>query len=152
VSVEKKRVGRPEKTDSEGNTIITKVVGVNVPIKLLEFLKENGVNRSKLFTRVCSDYYHGVICPLCYAQLETTIVGSHCPDCQTLHYKRTKESKTFWRSFNNCPDCNESYSYENLFAQTKQGLDGCMSCGVVVVQNYDIGEDEEEAFYHMDKQ
>jgi len=131
VSVEKKRVGRPEKTDSEGNTIITKVVGVNAPIKLLEFLKENGVNRSELFTKIATSYYEGEICPQCYSKLETTIVGSHCPDCQSAYYKRTKDSKTFWRSFNNCPNCNESYSYENLFAQSKQGLDGCQICGVV---------------------
>jgi len=140
---EKKRVGRPEKTDSEGNTIITKVVGVNAPIKLLEFLKENGVNRSELFTKVAASYYEGKICPQCYAKLETTIVGSHCVDCQATHYQRTKESKTFWRSFNNCPNCNESYSHENMFGQSKQGLDGCQSCK---------NEEEEEAFYHMDKQ
>ena len=130
MSVEKKRVGRPEKTDSEGKVIITKVVGVNAPIKLLEFLKGNGVNRSELFTRVCSDYYEGVICPKCFAKLDTTIVGSYCSDCAADYYERTREGKTFWRYFNDCPDCGESYSPTNLFAPTKQGLDGCSKCGV----------------------
>jgi len=127
----KKRVGRPEKTDSEGKRIITKVVNVNAPVKFLEFLKDNGVNRSELFTKVAASYYEGVICPLCYGKLDNTIVGSHCPDCAADYYRRTREQKTMWRSFHNCPDCNESYSYENLFAQTKQGLDGCQKCGVV---------------------
>jgi len=130
VSETKKRVGRPEKTDSEGKTIIMKVVNVNAPVKFLEFLKDNGVNRSELFTKVAASYYEGVICVLCYAELENTIVGSHCPDCATDYYKRTRELKTMWRSFNNCPNCNEAYSYENLFAQSKQGLKGCQKCGV----------------------
>jgi hypothetical protein len=131
VSETKRRVGRPEKTDSEGKRIITKVVNVNAPVKFLEFLKDNGVNRSELFTKVAASYYEGVICVLCYAKLDTTIVGSHCPDCAADYYKRTRETKTMWRSFNNCPNCNESYSYENLFRQSKQGLDGCQICGIV---------------------
>jgi len=131
VSVEKKRVGRPEKTDSEGNTIVTKVVGVNVPIKLLEFLKENRVNRSKLFTQVASWLYHDQICDTCYTKLTETIVGFSCPKCAAKYWERTKTTKTFWKCFNLCPNCDKSYSPENLFAQSKQGLDGCQSCGVV---------------------
>jgi len=128
---EKKPVGRPEKTDSDGNVIITKVVGVNAPVKFLEFLKATGVNRSALFTKVAASYYEGEICQVCYTKLHRTIVGKHCPNCAAGHYRQTGETKTIWRSFNNCPDCGESYSHENLFAQTKQGLDGCQACGVV---------------------
>jgi len=131
VSVDKKKVGRPEKTDSEGNTIITKVVGVNAPIKFLEFLKENGVNRSELFTKVAASYYAKEICNVCYSKLNSTDVGVYCEPCGTQYWQKTKSLKTFWKSFNNCPNCNESYSYENLFAQSKQGLDGCQICGVV---------------------
>jgi len=128
VSETKRRVGRPEKTDSEGKRIITKVVNVNAPVKFLEFLKATGVNRSELFTKVAASYYEGQICQVCYTKLHKTIVGSHCPDCAAGYYRRTGDTQTQWRSFNNCPDCNESYSHENLFAQTKQGLDGCMAC------------------------
>ena len=128
---DKKRVGRPEKTDSEGKRIITKVVNVNAPVKFLEFLKENGVNRSELFTKVAASYYAKEICNVCYSKLESTGVGAYCQPCGTQYWQRTKSSKTFWKVFNDCPNCEESYSHENLFAQTKQGLNGCQKCGVV---------------------
>ena len=128
---EKKPVGRPEKTDSEGNPIITKVVGVNAPIKFLEYLKANGVNRSELFTKVAASYYDKEICNICYGKLEKTKVGAHCPDCSAGYYQSTGELRTIWKSFNDCPNCSESYSHENLFAPTKQGLDGCQICGVM---------------------
>ena len=131
MGVVKKRVGRPEKTDSEGKRIVTKVVNVNAPVKFLEFLKENGVNRSELFTKVAASYYAKEICDVCYSKLNKTIVGISCPECATQYWNRTKVMKTFWKAFNDCPDCGESYSHENLFAKTKQGLDGCKKCGVV---------------------
>jgi len=124
-------VGRPEKTDSEGNRIITKVVNVNAPVKFLEFLKDNGVNRSELFTKVAASYYHKEICNVCYSKLEHTGVGAYCQPCGSQYWARTESTKTFWKYFNDCPNCKESYSHENLFAQTKQGLSGCQKCGIV---------------------
>ena len=128
---DKKRVGRPEKTDSEGNPILTKVINVNVPIKLVEFLKEKGVNRSEMFTKVATWLHHDQICDTCFSKLESTGVGGYCQPCGTRYWTRTKSTKTFWKYFNLCPNCEESYNYENLFAQTKQGLDGCQKCGVI---------------------
>ena len=75
MGVVKKRVGRPEKTDSEGKRIVTKVGNVNAPVKFLEFLKATGVNRSELFTKVAASYYEGQICQICYTKLHGTIVG-----------------------------------------------------------------------------
>ena len=108
-----------------------KVVNVNAPVKFLEFLKDNGVNRSELFTKVAASYYRKEICNVCYSKLELTGVGAYCQPCGTRYWQRTKSTKTFWKSFNDCPNCDESYSHENLFAQTKQGLNGCQKCGVV---------------------
>ena len=125
-----KRVGRPEKTDSEGNPILTKVVNVNAPVRLIEYLKDNGVNRSELFSKVAASYYAKEICPECFDTLHNTVVGAICNECTHQYWIRTKDSKTIFRQFYDCPNCKESYSYENLFNVSKQGLDGCQKCAV----------------------
>ena len=125
-----KRVGRPEKTDSDGNPILTKVINVNAPVRLIEYLKDNGVNRSELFSKVAASYYAKEICPECFDKLSNTTVGSHCETCGHNYWKRTRENKCIFRRFNDCPNCKEPYSYENLWAQSEQGLDGCQKCGV----------------------
>lgn len=128
--VAKKPVGRPEKTDSDGNPVLTKVINVNVPIKLVQFLKDSGINRSELFSKVAASLYAKEICDVCYTKLEGTMVGLNCPACATKYWERTKGLKTFWKAFNDCPNCGESYSHENLYLPSKEGLHGCHKCGI----------------------
>ena len=135
-----KRVGRPEKTDSDGNRIITKVINVNAPVKFIEFLKDNGINRSELFTKVAASFYHKEICNVCFSKLYDTKIGRQCEECAHQYYKKTGDVKSFWKQFYNCPECQEPYSHENTFAQTKQGLQGCTECQETKQERLDINE------------
>jgi len=138
----RKQVGRPEKTDSDGTRIVTKVINVNVPIRLIEFLKDEGVNRSELFTKVATSYFEREICNQCYTKLTQTPAGSCCDQCAFEYYTKTKDHRTFWKQFNNCPNCNEAYSHENLYAPNKQGLHGCQVCSQPKQEKLDINECE----------
>ena len=134
-------VGRPEKTDSDGNRIVTKVINVNVPVKFIEFLKENGINRSALFTKVASSFYHKEICNVCFSKLQETKIGKQCEECAHQYYLKTNGLiETFWKQFYNCPECQEPYSHENTFALTKQGLQGCLECQETKQERIDINE------------
>ena len=124
----RKPVGRPEKTDSDGNRIVTKVINVNAPVKFIEFLKDNGINRSELFTKVAASFYKKEICNVCYSKLHKSPVGNSCDNCSHQYYLKTGEIITVWKQFNSCSECQEPYSHENLYAQTKQGLHGCNKC------------------------
>jgi len=140
---DKKQVGRPAKTDSTGNVIESKTINVNVPIKLVEFLKNQNpqVNRSELFTKVVTDLYNGLICPRCYSEGLNGPVGVQCATCYVNYSKQTGgEIKTFWLKFHKClnPKCDKMYSHDNLFAtfndpkDVKAGLfnpvKGCQVC------------------------
>jgi len=116
---DKKQVGRPAKTDSIGNIIESKTINVNVPVKLVEFLKDQKVNRSELFTNVVTDMYNGKICPRCYSKGEIGPVGIQCVTCSNNYSKQTGgEIRTFWLKFHHClnPECDKMYSQDNLFA------------------------------------
>ena len=136
-----KPVGRPEKKDSDGNRIVTKVINVNVPIKLIEFPKDEGVNRSELFTKVATRMYKKDICNVCYTKLHDTKIGKQCEECAHQYYLKTNGLiETFWKQFYNCPECKEAYSHENTFALTKQGLQGCLECQETKQERLDINE------------
>ena len=137
----RKQVGRPEKTDSDGNTIIRKVININVPIKLIEFLKDEGVNRSELFTKVATRMHDHLICNVCYTKLTETKIGRQCEECAHQYYIKTNGLiETFWKHFYNCPECQEPYSHENTFALNKQGLQGCLECQETKQERLDINE------------
>ena len=61
-----RQVGRPAERDSQGNRISKCLVNVTIPTKLRDFLSENKINRSKLFTSVVTRLYMHQICPKCY--------------------------------------------------------------------------------------
>ena len=137
----KKQVGRPEKTDSDGNRIVHKVINVNVPIKLVEFLKDEGINRSEMFTDVATRMFKKKICNVCYTKLRETKIGRQCEECAHQYYIKTNGLiETFWKHFYNCPECKEPYSHENTFALTKQGLQGCLECQETKQERLDINE------------
>jgi len=135
-----KPVGRPEKKDSDGNKIVTKVINVNAPVKFIEFLKDNGINRSELFTKVAASFYHKEICNVCFSKLYETKIGRQCEECAHQYYKKTGDVKSFWKQFYTCPECQAPYSHENTFALTKQGLQGCLECQETKQERLDINE------------
>ena len=122
------KVGRPPELDSNGNPIPKSLVNVTIPTKLANFLKEKGINRSKLFTEIVSKMYHDEICPKCYSEdLTNSMVGLFCESCYLN--KRLRDSNKYWIKFNQCENCNSDYQPPyNVFRQSKDILKGCNDC------------------------
>ena len=93
-----RQVGRPPERDSEGNVISKCLVNVTIPTKLRDFLSENKINRSKLFTSVVTRLYMNQICPKCYNEnIINGIMALKCDDCDCIiKYKP-------------CGECDEMY-------------------------------------------
>ena len=110
-------VGRPSETDGNGEVIEKKVININVPVKLIEFLKKNDINRSKLFTGCCKKLFDNEICPRCYGfNVTEKPVGIECLDCNE------------WIKMKACPNCNTQYQpHYNMFVH-KDGISGCQDC------------------------
>ena len=111
-------VGRPSEIDGSGNIIEKKVVNINVPVKLISFLKEKEINRSKLFTACVRKLYNQEICPKCYGAdgISKGACGVQCYDCN------------IWILMFNCQNCGAKYQpHYNMFVQ-KDKLEGCQDC------------------------
>ena len=111
-------VGRPSEIDGEGNIIEKKVVNINVPVKLISFLKEKEINRSKLFTACVRKLYNQEICPKCYGAdgISKGACGIQCYDCN------------IWIKMSNCKNCGSQYQENyNMFVQ-KDDIHGCQDC------------------------
>jgi len=117
------KVGRPPAVDKHGVVIQKSLVNVTIPTKLANFLKEKGINRSKLFTEVVKKMYEEELCPKCYGKnLISTAVGTWCDDCDRGGLGRK------WIKMNNCKNCQRKYQVGyNMFAQSKT-LHGCQDC------------------------
>lgn len=121
-------VGRPPETEPDGTIIAKSLVNVTIPTKLASFLKENGVNRSQLFTRIVTMLYVDQICRYCYGtDLDNKPVGVECRSCEK------------WLSFNDCPNCGEMYDLRksigymanenyNCFSNDNDLNHGCQKC------------------------
>ena len=111
-------VGRPSEIDGNGNVIEKKVVNVNIPVKLIAFLKEKGINRSKLFTESVRKLYENEICPKCYGAdgISKGACGIQCYDCD------------IWIKMFPCKNCDTMYQpHYNMFVQ-KDDIHGCQDC------------------------
>ena len=113
-------VGRPPELDSNGNIVVKSLVNVTIPTKLANFLKEKGINRSRLFTDVVSKMFEEELCPRCYSEkIHITMIGISCKRCN--HIIKNK----------NCENCKTEYQPPfNMFAQPKDKsfLKGCFDC------------------------
>lgn len=70
------------------------LVNCTIPVKLRDFLKENGINRSKLFRKAALQMYEHQICPRCYSSdIIDEYKGKICRDCKK------------WLTQRACPDC-----------------------------------------------
>jgi hypothetical protein len=91
-------VGRPPERDSEGNVVSKCLVNVTIPTKLRDFLADNKVNRSKLFTNVVTELYKKELCPKCYRRnITDSMFAIVCEDCNVVI------------QYNNCSECNAGY-------------------------------------------
>jgi len=113
-------VGRPPELDSNGEIVVKSLVNVTIPTKLANFLKEKGINRSKLFTDVVSKLFEEELCPKCYStKIAENLMRVHCRECDaSIKYKK-------------CENCDSKYQPPyNMFAQPKDKsfLKGCWDC------------------------
>ena len=117
-------VGRPPEVDKHGKVIQKSLVNVTIPTKLANFLKEKGINRSRLFTDVVTKLFEKELCPSCYSEnLRSTKVGTWCHECNKANLEVLK-----WISMNNCENCGSKYQPGyNMFTQSKK-LQGCWDC------------------------
>jgi len=117
------KVGRPPAVDKHGVVIQKSLVNVTIPSKLANFLKEKGINRSKLFTDVITKLYNEELCPKCYGEnLISTLVGTWCHDCEGALGRN-------WIKLNNCKNCGSKYQPGyNMFTQSKKLEYGCEDC------------------------
>ena len=93
-----RQVGRPPELDSEGNRISKCLVNVTIATKLRDFLIDNEINRSQLFTKIVTDMFKKELCPKCYSRnICNSMFGIVCEDCNSvIQYK-------------NCSECKEGY-------------------------------------------
>ena len=91
-------MGRPPQRDSEGNIVSKCLVNVTIPSKLRDFLVDNKVNRSQLFTKIVTDMYKKELCPKCFSRnITDSMFAIICEDCTSvIQYK-------------NCSECNTGY-------------------------------------------
>jgi len=119
-------VGRPPEVDSEGNTVQKCLVNVTIPTKLANFLKEKGINRSKLFRDCVMKLYKGELCDKCYGDtIQKTKVGTYCRDCNG-----NPNNPITWLTLSDCKNCGNRFQPPyNMFAQRKDNKDeGCWDC------------------------
>ena len=120
-------VGRPPEVDKQGNVIQKSLVNVTIPTKLASFLKEKGINRSKLFTDCVKKLYEGEICSKCYSdKIQTTMIGTYCRDCNG-----NPNRPITWLTLGFCENCGKEYQPGyNMFAQPKDRAfeKGCFDC------------------------
>ena len=116
-------VGRPSEIDGDGNVIEKKVVNVNIPVKLIKFLKDKKINRSKLFTESVRKLYNNEICPKCYGAdgISKGACGVQCYDCN------------IWIKMFDCENCGKKYQpHYNMFNQLSNESNvvilGCWDC------------------------
>jgi len=93
-----RQVGRPPQIDKNGEHIVRTTINISVPVKLLEFLKREGIKRSELFVKVVTLLHDKHICPKCYTtDVVQNPMGTRCNAAcsryQPYFYKRNKCEK-----------------------------------------------------------
>jgi hypothetical protein len=115
-------VGRPPEKDKNGETITRSTVNVTVPSRLIDFLKEEGVNRSKLFTKAATELYEERLCPVCFTKdVKVTAMGIRCDGACSRY-------KTFFFKLHQCDQCERHYNPGFIMPVKKDDRIICESC------------------------
>ena len=122
-------VGRPPGTDKNGEIITRSTVNVTIPSKLAEFLKEQGENRSKLFTKAATELYESKICAVCYTKdVKNTPIGMRCDGPCGRYADR---AGAFFYKFHRCNKCNREFVPGVIMpVEQKDGINICEACNV----------------------
>tara|TARA_R100000655_G_C2993586_1_gene193406 strand:+ start:1594 stop:1959 length:366 start_codon:yes stop_codon:yes gene_type:complete len=92
------------------------LINCTIPVKLRDFLKENGINRSQLFREAALKMYEHEICPKCYGyDIIDSYKGKICRDCNK------------WLVQKACPTCDVLYT-PNLHGTPYKDKIVCNEC------------------------
>ena len=111
------------------------LINCTIPVKLRDFLKENGINRSELFRKAALDMYEHKICPKCYSSdIIDEYKGKICRDCNR------------WLTQRACPLC------DVLWEPDRHGTHLIVDGEKKIVCNdcFKINQEELDAFYNKE--
>lgn len=115
-------VGRPPEKDKNGETITRSTVNVTVPSRLIDFLKQEGINRSKLFTKAATELYEDKLCPVCFTKdVKDTPIGMRCDGACSRY-------RIFFFKFHQCTRCEKHYKPGFRLPIWKEDGNICESC------------------------
>jgi len=109
------------------------LINCTIPVKLRDFLKENGINRSQLFREAALKMYEYEICPKCYnTDIADTYKGKICRniDCGK------------WLVQKACPTC------DLLFTPHIHGTWDEVEKKIICNDCFKIKQEELDAFYN----
>lgn len=107
------------------------LINCTIPVKLRDFLKENGINRSALFREAALKMYEHEICPKCYSHnILDSYKGKICKDCNK------------WLLQKLCPmcDCPFGPDVHGTPYQDKIVCNTCFQIGQKEIENWYIEE------------
>ena len=111
--------GRKPLKDPGGEVIEKKVCNMTIPRNLYNYLKENNISRSKLFTEMAKDIFAGKINPCCFKDgVKETIHGTFCIHCSNPPYRHT------WLDIKFC-SCGHQFTIQSDRNMKHYGKVGC---------------------------
>ena len=93
---------------------------MTIPQYLYDYLVENKISRSKLFTEMAKELYKEKVNPCCFKEgREETIHGVYCINCSDAPYRHT------WLSKKDCPGCGKPFTIQDRTNEANYGRIGC---------------------------
>jgi len=111
--------GRKPLRTPGGQRIRKVVCNMTIPQDLYDFLVENEISRSKLFTEMAKDLYKGIVNPCCFKKgTKETTHGVYCIHCSDSPYRYT------WLSLKSC-GCGHQFTVQDRTNEAHYGEVGC---------------------------
>jgi len=111
--------GRKPLRTPGGQRIRKVVCNMTIPQDLYDFLIENEISRSKLFTEMAKDLYKGIVNPCCFKKgKQETIHGVYCIHCSDDPHRYT------WISLKDCA-CGHRFTVQDRTNEPDYGQVGC---------------------------
>jgi len=118
--------GRKPLRTPGGQRIRKVVCNMTIPQDLYDFLIENEISRSKLFTEMAKELYKGKVNPCCFKKgKQETIHGVYCVHCSDDPHRYT------WISLKDC-GCGHRFTVQDRTNEANYGQVGCyrVNCAI----------------------
>jgi len=121
-------VGRPAKKDQYGNIIHRKPTSIYLDIRLKEWITDRTGNLSTWIESLIKKAYETEYCFFCFD--ENVLEGRFGWECQNLHHRKGagKGMPSTVLKWKVCPNCDTSFSKDNLPNLLPKDVDGCDQC------------------------